>query len=201
MKVVDARGLACPQPVVLTGKAIAAADQVTTIVDNAVAVENVTRLAHSKGFSVEVSEKADGTYLALHREGAPVAPMAIQPLTACSAPQPAAGATVIFVSSDCLGRGSAELGERLMGAFFFTLLELEPKPTKIIFMNGGVKLTAEGSAVLDDLRALAEQSIDILVCGACLSYFDLTKKLAVGRISNMYEIATALIEAGKVVEL
>ncbi len=44
-QIVDARGLQCPQPVVLTSKAITVADQVTVIVDNAVARENVTRLA------------------------------------------------------------------------------------------------------------------------------------------------------------
>jgi selenium metabolism protein YedF len=205
-QVVDARGLTCPQPVVLTGKAIAAADQVTTIVDNAVAVENVTRLARSKGFSVEVSEKADGTYLTLRREGAaaeregtprnPPLPRGEQ-----KGVQPAVSATVLFVPSDCLGRGPAELGQQLMGAFFNTLLGLDPKPPTIILMNAGVKLATEGSPVLDDLRALAEQGVDILACGTCLNYFDLTKKLAVGRISNMYDIATALLEAGRIVEL
>jgi selenium metabolism protein YedF len=108
---------------------------------------------------------------------------------------------VVFVSADCLGRGPAELGERLMGAFFHTLLEVEPKPKTIIFMNTGVKLPAEGSRAVEDIRALAAQGIDIMACGTCLSYFELTEKLAVGRVSNMYDIATALLEAGKIVEL
>jgi len=56
-KIVDARGLSCPQPVILTKKALEESDEVTTIVDNSTAVENVTRLATSKGFSVEVEEK------------------------------------------------------------------------------------------------------------------------------------------------
>ncbi len=73
-KTVDARGLACPQPVVLTLEAIAAADQVTTIVDDRAAVENVTRLARSKGFSVAIAEQPDGIHLTLSREGAPVEP-------------------------------------------------------------------------------------------------------------------------------
>jgi selenium metabolism protein YedF len=205
-EVVDARGLACPQPVVLTRKAIAAADHVTTIVDNTVAVENVTRFARSKGFSVEVSEKADGSYLTLRREGAgaeregtprtPPLPRGEQ-----KGVQPAVSATVLFISSDCIGRGSAELGERLMGAFFQVLPELESRPTKIILMNSGVKLAVEGSPTLEDLRALAEQGVEILACGTCLNYFDLTKKLAVGRVSNMYEIAKSLLEAGRIVDL
>ncbi len=204
---VDARGLACPQPVVLTAKAVVGAGQLTVIVDNAVAVENVTRFARSKGFAVEVSEKPDGIYLALRREGASVqgegAPVesAEEPVISCAPSQSVAGATVVFVPSDSLGRGPAELGERLMGAFFHTLLEIEPKPDTIIFMNSGVKLVVEGSRALDDLRELAGKGVDILACGACLSYFELTEKLAVGRVSNMYEIATALLEAGRIVEL
>lgn len=197
---VDARGLACPQPVVLTSKAIATADQVTVIVDNAVAVENVTRLARSKGFAVERSERPDGIYLALHREGQPVESTE-EPMISCSPSQATAGPIVVFVPADCLGRGPAELGERLMGAFFHTLLEVGPKPKTIIFVNTGVKVAVDGSRAIEDLRALAAQGIDIMACGTCLSYFELTEKLAVGRVSNMYDIATALLEAGRIVEL
>jgi selenium metabolism protein YedF len=199
-QIVDARGRACPQPVVLTSKAIAAAYQVTVIVDDPVAVENVTRLARSKGFSIEACEKADGIYLSLRREGAP-AESTDEPMIECASSQPATSATVVFVPSDSLGRGPAELGERLMGAFFHTLLELTPRPRTIIFMNTGVKLAVEGSRALDDLRSLAGLGVDILACGTCLGYFELTEKLAVGRVSNMYDIASTLLEAGRVVEL
>lgn len=200
-QIVNARGLACPQPVVLTLKALAEADEVTTIVDNPAAVENVTRLARSKGCSVEVAEKEDGIHLTMKREGAPAEPAVTEHVVVCSTAAAAAGPLVLFVPSDSFGRGPAELGERLMGAFFHTLLEVGPKPKTIIFMNSGVKLAVEGSRALDDLRALAAQGIDILACGTCLSFFELTDKLAVGRVSNMYDIATALLEAGKVVDL
>jgi len=198
---VDARKLACPQPVVLTLKALAGADEVTTIVDNRAAVENVTRLARSKGCSVEVAEQGDGIYLTLRCAGAPIDPAVKEPVVACSTPGATAGPLVLFVPSDCIGRGPAELGERLMGAFFHALLEVTPKPSTIIFMNSGVKLAVQGSRALDDIRGLAAQGIDVLACGTCLGYFELTEKLAVGRVSNMYDIATALLEAGKIVEL
>lgn len=199
-RIVDARGLACPQPVVLTLKAIGDASEVTTIVDNQAAVENVTRLARSKGCTVEVAEKEDGSFLTIRRAGAPVDAEVAAPPLACT-PGAAAGPLVLLVPSDSLGRGPAELGERLMGAFFHSLLDVVPKPQRIIFMNTGVKLVVEGSRAVDDLRALAAQGIDILVCGTCLGYFELTEKLGVGQVSNMYDIATALFEAGKVVEL
>ncbi len=154
----------------------------------------------SKGFAVEVSRKADGIYLDLHREGALVESVE-ETVFACVAPQSAGGPLVVLVSSDSLGRGSDELGERLMSAFFHTLLEIPQRPDKVVFMNSGVRLTVEGSRALDDLRELAGQGTEILACGTCLSYFELTEMLAVGQISNMYEIATVLLEAGRVVEL
>lgn len=200
-QVVDARGLACPQPVVLTGKALAVADEVTVLVDDPVAVENVSRLARSKGFSVEKATQPDGTRLTLRREGAPAGESAPEPLLACPVPTPAGGPLVLFVPTEHLGVGAAELGERLMGAFFHTLLEVSPRPQVVIFMNTGVKLAAEGSRAVEDLRALAGQGVDILACGTCLGYYGLTEKLAVGRVSNMYDIASALLGAGRVVAL
>ncbi|MBN2573868.1 MAG: sulfurtransferase-like selenium metabolism protein YedF [Deltaproteobacteria bacterium] len=200
-KTVDARGLACPQPVVLTLKALADAAEVTTIVDDQAAVENVTRLARSKGCSVAVAEKEDGIHLTLRREGAPAEPAVAEHVVVCSSSAAPAGPLVVFVPSDCFGRGPAELGERLMGAFFHSLLEVAPKPKTLIFMNSGVKLVVEGSRVLEDVRALAALGIEILVCGTCLGYFELTDKLGAGQISNMYDIATSLLEAGRIVEL
>jgi len=108
---------------------------------------------------------------------------------------------VLLIASDSLGRGPAELGERLLGAFFHTLTELEAKPDAIIFINAGVKLVAEGSRAVDDLKALAGQGLDLLACGTCINYFELTGKVAVGRVSNMQEIAATLLAAEKLVSL
>ena len=203
-RIVDARGLACPEPVVLTHKAIATETQVTVIVDNAVAVENITRLAHSKKFVVQTFQKEDGIYLILQKEGSSVA-SAEDPFPSRDTAKASDGSLdaplVILVACDCLGRGPSELGERLMQTFLHTLLETTPRPKTMIFMNTGVKLVAQGSRALEDLSALAEQGIAILVCGTCLNYFELTTKLVVGRVSNMYDIATLLLEAGKVVTL
>ena len=153
------------------------------------------------GCSVEVAEREDGVYLTIRREGTALASTPVAPPLTCAAAPPPPPATVVFVPSDCLGRGPAELGERLMGAFFHTLVEAGPTPKMVIFINTGVKLTVEGSRALDDLRALAQRGVEILACGTCLGYFGLTDKLAVGRVSNMYDIATALFEAGKLVAL
>jgi selenium metabolism protein YedF len=98
-----------------------------------------------------------------------------------------------------MGRGDDELGEILMRAFFHTLTELDARPDVIILYNAGVRLAVEGSPVMDDLTALADSGIELLVCGTCLGYYDLKERLAVGTVSNMYTIAETLLTAGRIV--
>ena len=61
-ELVDAKGLACPQPVILTKKALDVCDDVTVLVDNTTALENVKRLASSSGCAVEATEESDGIF-------------------------------------------------------------------------------------------------------------------------------------------
>ena len=68
-------------------------------------------------------------------------------------------------------------------------------------MNNGVKLATDDSLVLGELRQLESQGIEILACGTCLSRLELTDKLAIGQISNMYTIADILLKANKIVSL
>ncbi len=189
--IVDARGLDCPHPVILTNKAFDESDAVTTIVDNEVAKENVSRLAKSKGFSIKVEEKDGDFHLHLRREGCAVLE---------STSEPASGPTVLLLASDTMGQGSEELGKKLMTAFVQVLHEISPQPQKIICLNSGVKLVAKGSQVIEDLRAMEEKGVEILACGTCLGHYDLKEKLAVGKVSNMFDIASALLGAGKIVE-
>lgn len=190
--IIDARGLACPQPVVMTKKALEKSDDLTVIVDNATAEQNVSRLAESHGLEVSVDKKGDGIYLRLTRPadeslGGKVS-LLFEP-------------TVLMLSSNTLGRGDDELGGVLMRTFIHTLGETDLKPHKIIFMNSAVKLVTRGSEVIDDLRALEKENVEILACGTCLGHFGLRDAVEVGRISNMYEITTALIKATKVISM
>jgi selenium metabolism protein YedF len=191
-KIVDARGLACPQPVVLTKKALEEVDRLTTIVDNATARENVSRLARNENCEVEVEEKAEGIFLHLTKTGSKETDLDTVPM---------AGPTVVVVGGDCMGRGSEELGDILVRSFMHTLNEVEPRPDKLIFFNSGVKLTVEGSEVLEDLKALEQVGAEVMVCGTCLDYFQLKDKVAVGHVSNMYTIAEALLGAGRTVTI
>ena len=191
-RVVDARTLPCPQPVILTRQALDEADEVVTIVDNDAARENVSRLGQNQGLEVAVEEREDGTYLTLIRKsaGQPEA----QPVTMQD--------TIILIGSDTLGRGgNPQLGSLLMHSFLNTLGAFNSRPSSIIFMNDGVKLVTEDSIAVGELKQLEEQGVEILACGTCLSYLKLADRLAVGRVSNMYDLADIMLRAGKVIAL
>lgn len=195
-KVIDARGLACPQPVLLTKKALAEENRVTTIVDGETAQQNVTRMAEKQGCLVRVEEREDGIYLNISREGEPAPEAAVMPDAL-----PPAGPLVVSVASEFMGRGDDVLGNILIRAFFHTLGEVEPVPDVLVFYNSGVRLAVEGSPVLEDLRALAQAGMRLLICGTCLGHYELKDKVAVGEVSNMYSIAETLLGAGKVVSV
>jgi selenium metabolism protein YedF len=108
---------------------------------------------------------------------------------------------VVVFASDVMGRGNDELGAVLMRAFIHTLAEGASRPDTMIFMNTGVKLAVEGSEVLPDLKALAGKGAKILACGTCLGFFELKDRLGVGVVSNMYDIAEAMLGAGKLVQV
>jgi selenium metabolism protein YedF len=196
-KVVDCRGLACPQPVIQTKKAMAQAEQVTTIVDNDAAMMNVSRMAEKEGYSVETETKDDGIYLHVSKTGA------VQGDTLVPAPvmESPSGPIVVLIPCDSMGRGDDELGSILIRSFLHTLNEVEPLPDTMIFLNAGVKLTVEGSPVLEDLAGLERRGVEILACGTCLGHFRIKEKIAVGEVSNMYSIAETLLGAQKVVAL
>lgn len=195
-KTVDARGLACPQPVIMTRQAMQeGAQRITVIVDSETAVANVMRMAQKAGWQVAQERLDNEVHLHLTAPAAAVPQPQEVPTPAAA---PSVGPTVLLVQSDRMGRGDDQLGEILIRGFFHTLTEMEDVPAVIIFLNSGVKLTTEGSPVLDDLRTLEAQGVEILSCGTCLNYFGLTGALQVGAVSNMYSIVETLLSAGKV---
>jgi len=94
-----------------------------------------------------------------------------------------------------------ELGLKLMINFIKTLKEMQPDLWRLVFVNNGVKLTVNGSAVLDELKSLAENGTQILVCGTCLTHFNLLDKKEVGETTNMLDIVTAMQVADKVINI
>ncbi|MCE5283147.1 MAG: sulfurtransferase-like selenium metabolism protein YedF [Deltaproteobacteria bacterium] len=202
---VDARGLACPEPVLRAKKAISANDEVTVIVDNETAVENIRRLADKSGCRFSVTEKEGGVReIVLVRTAdaghAPRGAGATEEEISCTAaPGKQAGSLVVVLSDNRMGRGDDTLGDILIRAFAHTLSQLKPLPATIVCYNAGVKLAVNDSAVLEDLQQLSKAGVDILVCGTCVNYFGLGDRIAVGRISNMYDILDTMAGAARLV--
>ena len=197
VKELDLRGLKCPEPAIQTGKALRDNDELIVIVDDETAPQNISRGVKARGYELEVTQ--DGKEYRLHIKKGPGTEEGPVEFDMSCAVGPPAGPTVVFMAADTIGRGNDELGGILSKSIIYSMLEVEPKPDAIIFMNSGVKLAVEGSKALDDLQALNDQGVDILVCGTCLDYYKLKDKLAVGEISNAYTISETLLGAGKVV--
>lgn len=196
--IIDAKGLACPQPVVLTKKALETEDRVTVIVDNETAKENVTRLAEKSGCSISVESAGDGTlHLLILKNGVTPSPETTSAMSQTSELKPEPN--VFVISSDTMGKGDDELGAALMKAFVHTIFDLDYIPDTLIFYNTGVRLAAKDSDVLDDLKKLEEQGVEILVCGTCANFFNIKEDIAAGTISNMYDIAGTMSKAGRIV--
>ena len=206
-RILDARGLACPGPVIMLKKALeeGGSDILDIVVDNAAARENVSRYATHSGcgilsvreeqgvFTISLKPGANGSVSAHSMAGNAPVEEAEPALGKPADTAGSAGATVL-ISSDRLGKGSDELGALLLKGFIYALAEADVAPRWIIFMNSGVKVSTEGSVSLPDLDRLAKKGVEILSCGTCLDYYGVKEKLAVGRISNMYEIAASLLE-------
>ena len=197
---VDARGDACPLPVVKAKKAIAelnGAGEVEILVDNEIAVQNLTKMAQQKGLVYSAEKLAEREYSVRITVGE-TTPESEEKAEVC-APDTRTD-TVVVIASDQMGEGAEELGKTLLKAFVFSLTQQDKLPRTMLFYNGGAHLTCEGSPMLEDLKALEAEGVEILTCGTCLNFYGLTEKLAVGGVTNMYVIAEKMLGAGNVVK-
>jgi selenium metabolism protein YedF len=198
VKVLDCRGLACPAPVINTKKALeeVGVEPLLVIVDNDAARENVSRFAGNAGRSVEIEEKDGAYHLTIGGTGEKFP--ATDPGKKVMAAEVEEDRAVYFIASNAIGQGSPDLGEVLMKSLMVTLVE-QKSAKALLLLNTGVYLALQGSPVLEQMQKLALAGTEILVCGTCLNYYKLKEKLAVGVVSNMYDINSRLIEPGKVI--
>ena len=219
MITINAMGDICPIPVVKTKKAMDALpgpDQIEVLVDNETAMRNVMKLAKNSGAQAEQEQLGEREYRVLITVGenevkssAPsAAPGAASvPVTVPDAADdlkgmldcPTCVGTVIAVGSDRMGDGSDELGHILMKSYIFAVTQLDMLPDKMLFYNGGARMTVEGSECLNDLKTLEEHGVELMTCGTCLDYYGIKDKLAVGSVTNMYSIAEILQDAMSVI--
>ena len=194
MPVVDCRGLACPQPVITTKKALdqLKEGELMVIVDNASSCNNVERFVRSQGCSVEIKESGLDFYIHIQKANGKGEEKKTQP-------DEKVKKVVVYINSHLLGGGDEALGAFLMKAFLKTLLDLETQPSRLILVNSGVQLAAEDSKVLETLQMLSEKGVEIVCCGTCIDFYELKGKMKVGVISNMYDIIQSMLEADRLI--
>ncbi|AMO54937.1 hypothetical protein GZ77_25530 [Endozoicomonas montiporae] len=206
----DARGLLCPQPLIQTRrllKTLQAGERFQVIVDNDIAHLNLMSFFADQGMNPEcVAEGGEWQISATCQKSGSQAGMTASdvqaevPSTESGLKTPVSNTEyVVVLNSDCMGQGDDELGSLLIKGYLNTLKEIDNRPSSIILYNGGARLAAKGSGADSALQALEAQSVDIIVCGACVDFFELQGQLAAGRISNMYDIAEKVAAAGHVV--
>lgn len=186
-KILDVRNKPCPEPVVLTKKAIAAKDfdELEIITNSDVSKENITRFLSTSGIKFQITQKENEYYISIN----------ISDAMGKNDSQKNRGINLIL-TKNYFGESDKKLGEILIKSFFHTLNESDNLPETIFFVNSGVYLTISDSFVLEDLKSLECKGVEILSCGTCLDYYNLKEKLAVGKIGNMYRLIELIEEGG-----
>lgn len=214
---IDARGKACPIPVIMAKKEADKGNKdFIMLVDNRAAVENLTRFGKSGGFDIAVIERGEDEFsvrfIKSEKAGSDSAGKGATPEekrigevgglnddTAVSRSK--RGTWAVFIGREGIGDGDLELGSSLMQMYLYTLAQGDDIPEYILFMNDGVKVPTKNDQAIEHLKTLQDKGVEILVCGTCLNFYNLAGDLAVGVVSNMYDISGAMQTVDKVITL
>ena len=203
-RIIDCKGLNCPLPVVNAKKAaeeLHTGDVLTVLVDNEIAVQNLLRFAAGKGYGASSEKKAEKEYAVTMQITAQVGETAEESEEeeiACVVDSRKKGMLVVL-SANVMGTGDEKLGKALMKAFVFALTKQDHLPEAILCYNTGAYLTCEGADTLEDLKSLEAEGVTILTCGTCLDFYGMKEKLAVGSVTNMYDIVERMENAKTIV--
>jgi selenium metabolism protein YedF len=200
-KIIDCKGMACPLPVVNAKKAAEAmnpGDVLTVLVDNEIAVQNLSRFAEHKGFGVSADKRGEKEYAVIMSISGDTVESKDEEV-ACVMDSRRKGMLVVL-SGNVMGTGDAKLGTSLMKAFVFALTKQDQLPDTILCYNSGAYLTCEGADTLEDLKLLESEGVTILTCGTCLDFYGLKEKLAVGGVTNMYDIVERMESAAQIIK-
>ncbi|MDR1766711.1 MAG: sulfurtransferase-like selenium metabolism protein YedF [Lachnospiraceae bacterium] len=214
---IDARGIACPGPVIEAKKAFQTLQggELTVLVDNDMAVQNLTKLGEYSHYPVTVEKEHEKSFKVTFAVSSGVGEalsedtnktgmgevLAVAPekTVAGEALAGTAKETVVVLSSDRMGTGEDELGRILMKGFVYALTQQEKAPDRVLLYNTGAYLSTEGSDSLEDLRLLEKNGAEVLTCGTCLNFYKIAEKLGVGGVTNLYAIAEFLTGADLII--
>ena len=204
MITVNAMGDNCPIPVIKTKKAMQALtgpETIEVLVDNEIAVQNLTKMADHKGLKAKSEKKSDQEYTVWMEVTEEFVKNNIKDGNVSSTPVTGENCipdirkkkTVVVLGADHMGEGDDK-------GFVYALTQLEELPQTILLFNSGAYLSCEGSDSVEDLKSMEAQGVEVMTCGTCLNHYGLTEKLAVGSVTNMYVIAQTMMEADHIVK-
>lgn len=197
-RLLDVRGLACPLPVIETRKILSSmtTGMLEVIVDNEIPLQNLEKMATQLNLQYERGKVEEGEW----RLRIFLADNDAEKGEAKTKTKRCGQGKIVLIPSEYMGTGDPVLGEILLKGFIYTLTELEEFPEKILLYNSGVKLAIKGSESVQDLIKLADAGVEILSCGTCLDFYQVTSDLQVGKVTNMYEIAQSTMEASLIIQ-
>jgi selenium metabolism protein YedF len=167
------------------------------VVDNAASQQNVQRFLESQGFKTELEQKGND-YLVTGTCGSEPGEQVESSVERLSDDQKK---IMVMCATDRIGFGDDALGLALMVNYLRTLKEMGTELWRLVFVNNGVKLTIDGSEVLEDLMEYEKNGLKIMVCGTCLNHFNLLERKQVGETTNMLDIVTAMQLADNVISI
>ncbi len=189
--ILDLRGKLCPIPVITAKRTLADSEvgEVTLLVDNFIAVQNLEKMA--KGLQFDFAfEEIEVDHFEVTISKTEIAKLDVKPQL--NMPDESISGSVVLINKQNFGSGDDELGAILMKGFIFALTEVDVPPSAICFVNGGIHFACKNSSVLGDLLTLKEKGVELLVCGACLNFYEKAEELEVGEVCNMFTIANLL---------
>jgi len=189
MRTIDCRDMPVPKPVVLTKSTLEELPQncaVTIITNCDMSEDNILTYAQNKGYFVKREQKKAGIFITISKN------------FSCDIEEhqkieKQIETRALIITSDCIGRGLH--GDTLMQEFLDSILFQKALPSKIIFINSGVKLTCGNPQDLSikTLIKIEEKGVNILVSLTSLEELDLHKKHQIGNQITMFELAETMI--------
>ena len=187
----DCRNLNCPEPLLRTKKALGElkiGESLEILVNDVAPRENIKRFLAKNGFEAQISQSGPDTLIKTVKTDE-LKDESIDDIY-CDVATPKRGKVIFLNEEQC---GSGPIGKSLLAKFLGAALSLDEKPVKVICVNNAVLITTNrGHECFEAIKKLNEAGVEILSCGSCLESYKLVDKLAIGEISNAYEIMDVL---------
>lgn len=187
----DCRNLNCPEPLLRAKKALGElkiAESLEILVNDVAPRENIKRFLAKNGFEAKISQAGADTLIKTVKTDE-LKDESIDDIY-CNVTAPKRGKVIFLNEEQC---GSGPIGKSLLAKFLGAALNLDEKPVKVICVNNAVHITTNrGHECFEAIKKLNEAGAEILSCGSCLEGYKLVDKLAIGEISNAYEIMDIL---------